>query len=293
MADTTTDELFQKALTSYGQDYLIAEKALRAGGETTATALKLIAADTKKTPLTRFIAATIAAAISGQADEFDAAMDGLDNLATYTAKTPLGVPSPDTAASELTLYSDFSDFAALRLLKEIDWPEWKVMTVIVYLGYYATSSVSPALDQFRADLKDGKRPALCAESDEQTNAVIAKLDEAAQLVAIVIKDDQFQTDLTKAKDATGKDKLAAAEEAVARALSVITADPDRARRISSATDTLKTLLVEPVLQATSGVVDDATVRQILAGYLLSGDSPTTDQSTDTTTTDTDTSSETQ
>lgn len=190
MADTTPTEWFQKALSAYGQNYLDAEKALRAGGETTATALQKIAADAKQTPLARFMAATIANWGANQGANFDAAMNSLDSLAEHAAKTPLGTPPPDTAASEIALFDDISDFVALRTLKETDWPYWKAMTAIIYLGYYATASVLPALEQFCTDLKSGKHTGLGGTSAADNEAIVEQLVEAVQLITIVIKDEK-------------------------------------------------------------------------------------------------------
>lgn len=195
-------------------------------------------------------------------------MGGLKSMANRAAESPRGLPSPDAAAGRLARFSDISDFVALRMLKETDWPEWKVLASIIHLGHWGTASVLPAIDQFRADLTSGKRPVLGDITNEQTQATIEKLDEAAQLVAIVIKDETFQSGLSKVKKSTGTDQQAALEEAVTRALSLITADQERAKQIDTSSETLKTLLLAPVLQATEGVVDPDQVRQILAKFLL-------------------------
>lgn len=268
MADATPTELLQKTLNTYGQDYLDAEKALRAGGETTATALKQFSANSKQPPLTRFIAATIAAWIDGKGANYDTAMQVLAVTAEHAAHTPRGTPSPDTAAAKLELFDDISDFVALRMLKETDWPEWKVLAAIVYLGYWGTASVLPAIDQFRADLKNGNRPQLGDILNKQTDSVIEKLDEAAGLVRLVIQDETFKADLAKVKTTSGSDQQAAAEGAVARAISLITADPEHAQQLSAMSDTLNTLMLTPILKATEGTVTPDQVRSILATYLL-------------------------
>ncbi|MCR4376467.1 MAG: hypothetical protein NUV50_00020 [Rhodospirillales bacterium] len=268
MADTTPSEWFQKALTAYGQNYLDAEQALRSGGEATATVLKQIVMDPKQAPLAQFIAATITAWIEGKGDNYQIAINGLSGLQVRAEQTILSAPSADVAAGRLARFDDISDFIALRMLKETDWPEWKVLAAIVYLGYWGTGSVLPAIDQFRADLKNGTRPQLGDILNEQTDSVIEKLDEAASLVRIVIQDEAFKTDLAKVKATSGSEQQAAAEEAVARAISLITADPERAQQLSAMSDTLNTLVLTPILKATEGTVAPDQVRSILAVYLF-------------------------
>ena len=196
MADTTTTELFNQALTTYRQDSLNAEKALRAGGAQTASDLKNIAADQKQTPLARFIATTIAAWIDDGGALFEAAMDALNTAAQRAAKTPVGVPEPDLAASELELFDNIYNFVALRLLKETDWPQWKMLTAIIHMGHWAMASVLPALDQFSADLKSGKHTNLGGTSDAGNAEIVKQLVEAVDLVCIVIKEEAKKADDT-------------------------------------------------------------------------------------------------
>lgn len=268
MADTTPTEWFQRALSAYGQDYLAAEKALRGGGDAALTVLNQVAADTTQTPLARFIATTLANVSGDRGAACDSALSALNGLEVHAGKTPRSVPDVEIAAGRLSRFGDITDFIALRMLKETEWPEWKVMAAIVYLGYWAGASVLPALDQFQADLKAGQRANIGDDVDEETQDIIAKLDEAAQLVRIVIEDETFKTDLAKAKAAAGPEQEEALQLAVVRALSLITADPERAKQLEDMSETFKTLVLEPVLSATAGSVPSDQVRRILADYLL-------------------------
>lgn len=266
MADT--NQLFQQAVNDYDRAYLDAEAELRAGGESTAIILQQIAADKNQPPLARFIAASIAAWIDGKGNNYEIAMNSLGGLVAHAERTPKGLPSPDVAAGRLARFDDISDFVALRLLKETDWPQWKVMAAVMYLGFWATDTVLPALDQFRMDLKSGKRKALGDPLDEQTQAVIEKLDEAAGLVRIVIADESFKEDIQKVEQSTGTEKDDAAVLAVTQALSVITADPKRAKRVETMVADIQGLFLQPILQATDGVIEPEVVRSILAKFLL-------------------------
>jgi hypothetical protein len=263
-----THPIFDKALNAYGADYLAAEKELRAGGTSTASSLQQIAADTTQTPLARFVAGTIAAWIDGKGSNYEVAMSGLDGLAARAAKTPSGTPAADVAAGRLKHYDDIANFVALRLLKETDWPQWKVLAAVVYLGYWGTASVLPALEQFRSDLKAGKRPALGDLLDVKTKGVIEQLDGAAELVRIVIEDETFEKALETIKGEDTGEQSTTTEMAIAKAVSLIVADNERARTLDGAITTVRSLLLNPVLRATEGVVAPDEVRRILADYVL-------------------------
>jgi len=282
MADTSVTELFKTAVTSYGKNYLDAEQALRAGGTATATELQKIQADTSQTPLTRFIAGTIADWANGKGGSFDAALKTLANVQTRASKTPRNVPLADTAAAKLQLFDDIENFLALRMLKEIDWPAWQVMAAIVYLGYWGTSSVIPALYQFQADLKSGMRTGLGDQMGKETAAVIDRLNEAASLVLLVINDETFKTDIAKVKsaqgDRDGEDE--AAQIAIAQAISLLYTDQDNAQKIDQAIADIRTNLLDPILEATKGDLTPKYVRSILAQYVLGVDDSTPQPQTD-------------
>lgn len=269
MSDTDLNTLFQQAVEGYGKAYLDAESAIYAQGETAKQTLLAKVADTSLTPFARFIAATLADALGGAAQTYaklDAAVGALEDS---LRGTPLGTPPADIAAGTMTAESqNLSDLLALHLVKETDWPSWRALGAIIYLGYYAGSSVLPALEQFRADLKSGKHPALGEDTGEATDSIIAHLDEAANLVRIVIQDEAFKADIAKAQTATGPEQEEALQLAVVRALSLITADPARAKQLEDMSETFKTLVLEPVLSATAGSAPGDQVRRILADYLL-------------------------
>lgn len=190
MSDTDFNTLFQQAVDGYDKAYLDAESAIYAQGDTAKQGLLAKQADTNLTPFARFIAATLADAMGGANKTYTGLDTAVTALEERLRDTPLGTPPADITAGTMSVQSkDLSDLIALRLVKETAWPGWRALGAVIYLGYYATATVLPALEQFCADLTSGKHTALGDPSGEDAKAVIEQLDEAVRLITIVIEEE--------------------------------------------------------------------------------------------------------
>lgn len=190
MSDTTDlNTLFQQAVTGYDEAFLSAESAITAEGEAAGKFLADKIAEKDLPPFTVFTATALAEGISGKAKLFQDAMKDVANYADFAAKTPLGTPPSDTAAGTIVAYStELSDLVALHMVKETQWPYWKTLAAIIYLGYYADASVLPALNQFIQDMEAGKHAPEVANKAASDNLL-----EAARNVLIVIEADANTT----------------------------------------------------------------------------------------------------
>jgi hypothetical protein len=144
------DALFEKAVVSYGKDYLEAELALRNGGS--AATLFLQKNLTHPDPVARLMARCLLDWMEGNRPEYIAALNYLDTLPKILARTPITSPDPTASARYLTKhYGDrVADVLALRLVKETDWPHWRVMAVLFYLQEHHLPSTTAALIRFAA-----------------------------------------------------------------------------------------------------------------------------------------------
>ena len=149
--DKTIDVVFEKALSSYGKDYLEAEQKLRDGGEQAITVLRknLQHAD----PVAQLIAKTLLNWIEGKAPENQKALDYLEYYPNRIARTPITEPSPTGIARYFNIEfgSKVNDILAVRLVKGTDWPHWKVSSVLFYLKEQKLSSTTSALIRFAAE----------------------------------------------------------------------------------------------------------------------------------------------
>ena len=153
-ADKEMDTLFEKAVASYGQDYVQVEKTLLRGGESTAATLRRNLDNTD--PVARIMAQCLLDRVEGRAPDYQAALDYLDYIPKRLARTPVGLPPPRGVAAELADRFDgrVADFLALRLVKGTDWPDWQVMGVLLYLTDQHLISPTAALVRFAAETKN-------------------------------------------------------------------------------------------------------------------------------------------
>lgn len=198
MSDTDFNTLFQQAVDSYDKAYLDAENAIYAQGDTARQALLAKQGDTNLTAFAGFVAATLADAMDGANKTYTELDAAITALAAQVKDTPLGTPPADIVSGTMSVHSkELSDLLALHLVKETEWPSWRALGAIIYLGYYATSPVLPALEQFCADLKAGKHTALGGETSADNEAIIEQLDEAVRMITIVIKEEAKKTEGTQ------------------------------------------------------------------------------------------------
>jgi hypothetical protein len=147
---TTMDPVVRQAAASSGREYLSLEERLRTGGSEATAALRRALTDPD--PVTQLMARSLLAWMEGQAPECPASLEFLDAFERRLAKTPVGSPPPVAVAAELA--DRFGPRAAeclgLRLVKEIDWPHWRVMGVLFYLRDQQVTATTSALIRFAA-----------------------------------------------------------------------------------------------------------------------------------------------
>jgi hypothetical protein len=148
---TQMDAWFQKAVGSHGKDYLDAEYHLRKGG---AAALDTLQQNRDHPdPVARLMVECLLAWMQGTAREYQKALDYLDRLPQELAGTCAPFPSADGVAGSLSEWfgSRVADFLALRLAKEIDWPRWRVVGILLYLEEQKLPSTTSAVIRFASE----------------------------------------------------------------------------------------------------------------------------------------------
>lgn len=154
------DAVVAQAAASSGQAYLGLEEQLRAGGREATDALRLRLTDPD--PVNQLMARVLLAWMEGRAPECPEALEYLEALERRLAKTPVGSPPPVGVAAELDdrFGPRAAECLALRLVKELDWPHWRVMGVLFYLRDQRVPETTSALVRFVAlTAEDGWRKA--------------------------------------------------------------------------------------------------------------------------------------
>jgi hypothetical protein len=149
-----TDHLLHQYFHGYGMQYLTAERQLRkvGTGEDLASRMSNAGID-EADPVVPLMKSVLSALQSEQGHEFDAALSYMDRQAERYRETQLLSPRPDILASDL----DYSHgaravpYLAVRLMKEPDWPDWKVAAVLQYLAMEKDQKALPALARFAAE----------------------------------------------------------------------------------------------------------------------------------------------
>ena len=142
------DEVVAQAAASSGRAYVALEEQLRAGGQEATDPLRRRLADPD--PVNQLMARVLLAWIAGQAPECSEALEYLQALERRLAKTPVGSPPPVAVATELDdrFGPRVAECLALRLVKELDWPHWRVMGVLFYLRDQQVAETTSALLRF-------------------------------------------------------------------------------------------------------------------------------------------------
>lgn len=146
--------LFQKAIESRGNDYLDAEFLLRQGNS---DAINTLCQNRNHpNPIARLMVESLLLWMEGKTSEYQAALDYLDYIPKRLAKTPVGVPPPIGVSNELSdrFGSRVADFLALRLVKQDDWPRWRVIGILFYLKEQKLPSTTSALIRFAAETEN-------------------------------------------------------------------------------------------------------------------------------------------
>lgn len=161
--------IFAKALKSRGQAYLDAEYLLRQGGK---EALNILSqSKNHKDPVARLMVETLIVWIQKEETNYQTALSYLDNLPKRYTRTPLNAPPPVSVA--YTLNEDFgngvANVLALRLVKEQDWPHWRVAGVLLYLEEQKLPSTTSALLRFAIETKSDEERGYAIETIQAIN----------------------------------------------------------------------------------------------------------------------------
>ena len=154
---------YQTAWTSFGIEYLMAERELTGMGKGAAAFLRERAAKTNY-PMERFFATTLARRVEGEFAEYFAAAQRIAQAQKMAGKGPAGGLDAEAVESILTSEGGgrIVEFVALRLLHDQSQPASTLMGQLLYVDRHWKPTVEVALQGF---LKTG------AGRDEKSMAV--------------------------------------------------------------------------------------------------------------------------
>ncbi len=161
--------IFNKALKSRGKAYLDAEYLLRQGGKETLTLLSQN--KNHKDPIARLMVGTLMIWMQEEEPKYQIALDYLDNLPKKYARTPISAPPPISVAYMLNedFYNSVANVLALRLIKENEWPYWRIIGVLLYLKEQKLPSTTSALIRFAIETKDDEARGYAIEAIQAIN----------------------------------------------------------------------------------------------------------------------------
>lgn len=168
-----TDHLLHQYFHGYGKQHVAAEQRLREMGPDPEPASRISSAAIDEAdpvvPLMRSVLSTLQ---SGQGEELDAAMSHMDQQAEHYEGTQVPYPRPDVLASDLDYEHGARavPYLAVRLMKEPDWPDWKVAAVLQYLAMEKEEKALPALARFAAENKNPGHQRMIAKTLEAFDA---------------------------------------------------------------------------------------------------------------------------
>lgn len=151
------EALIERAIVATGQDFLNAERELIARRDEAEPVLTKRAVDSD--PLRRFIVGLLAEQVCWPwlVEDARAAQELLDGVGHRYEHTAAGSPPPIGVARNLS--KKFGERVAgdltSRLLKQDDWPHWRVFAVLVYLQDYPDYDALPALEAYAARALEG------------------------------------------------------------------------------------------------------------------------------------------
>jgi hypothetical protein len=178
------DAAFRTASTETGEDYLEAERELRDGGSEAQAILN--AKRLNPDPVVSLLARVLLNWAGKNGPDYNAALEYLDKLPGLIARTPAPKPSPSGAAEHLdyNFKGRVADMLALRLIKEPDWPRWRVAAVLLYLEDHPDKATVGSLvryaveidnEEYREFAIDALKPARGPDLDKALDAETLRL----------------------------------------------------------------------------------------------------------------------
>ena len=166
-----TDHLLHQYFHGYGKQHVAAERRLREAGPSEGPALRAAEID-ETDPVVPLMKSVLSTLQSEQGDELDAAMSHMDRQAERYEGTQALHPRPDVLASDLDYEHGARavPYLAVRLMKEPEWPDWKVAAVLQYLAMEKEEKALPALVRFAAENKNPGHQRMIAKTLEAFDA---------------------------------------------------------------------------------------------------------------------------
>jgi hypothetical protein len=168
-----TDHLLHRYFHGYGKQHVAAERRLREMGPDTELASPVGEVDVDEAdPVIPLMKSVLSTLQSEQGEELDAAMSHMDRQAERYEGTQVPHPRPDVLASDLDYEHGARavPYLAVRLMKEPDWPDWKVAAVLQYLAMEKEEKALPALVRFAAENKNPGHQRMIAKTLEAFDA---------------------------------------------------------------------------------------------------------------------------
>jgi hypothetical protein len=168
-----TDHLLHQYFHGYGKQHVAAERRLRemGPGEELASQMSNAGVD-EADPVVPLMKSVLSTLQSERGGELDAAMSHMDQQAESYEGTQTQYPRPDVLASDLNYEHGARavPYLAVRLMKEPDWPAWKVAAVLQYLAMEKDEKALPALARFTAENKNPGYQRMIAKALEAFDA---------------------------------------------------------------------------------------------------------------------------
>jgi hypothetical protein len=154
---TTFSDDFNQALAAQGVQYLALENKLRdeivPDPQKAAQELAHLA---NNEPIAQLMATVLLGWVGKDKSDFFEALDYLEKIGPKMSRSAIGYPPPLGVADRLAaLFRDrVAELLALRLVKQEDWPHWRIEGVLQYLQECKKATTTSALLRFAMEAKD-------------------------------------------------------------------------------------------------------------------------------------------
>jgi len=150
LVNMNANQLFETALAAEGHAYLEAEAQLQ---QSPGAATELRTRQQSTNHFERAFATVILDWIEGRSQDNEAALAYFPAIAEEKKMTPAVLPRPAIVARDLSFRfkERVASFLAIRLVKETDWPQWRVSGVVLYLTDQKQPATTAALIRFASD----------------------------------------------------------------------------------------------------------------------------------------------
>ena len=161
MSRSDFESLFQRALASRGEAYLMAEMELR-GAPESAPVLRRHLDD--ENPIARLAASVVLESVESRAPDLDEVLRELTELERYFARTVAGTPPVASVAANLTrrFGARLTGFLALRLVQHPE-TDWRSLVALAYLDQHKDPATTEPIIRFAAQTRARPLQAIAAQ----------------------------------------------------------------------------------------------------------------------------------